>query len=159
MEETRAGRSSWLMSTLSLTAAPIVYFVVGLQVAPTTSPAPMLATLRLVFIPLAIAAVAIGAGMIRRAPRAAADASAAGAVDALATPGDFTYRFIVGAALIETSAVLGFVLVMMGAPLADYLPFGAGTLLMMTVVALPTGLRYWSERERAGPGRSGTSLG
>ena len=57
----------------------------------------------------------------------------------------FMTASVVAMALAEGSSVLGFVLVCCGAGSpAEYLAFGAGTFLVLALVILPRGLRYWS---------------
>jgi len=56
----------------------------------------------------------------------------------------FMTASIVAMALAEASSVLGFVLVCSGAgAAAEYLAFGAGTFLVLALVILPRGLKYW----------------
>jgi hypothetical protein len=148
VQESQANRSSWLLTTLSLTAAPIIYYVVGMQIEYDADPPAMLPMYRIVAMSLAATLLAVGSVIIRRAPRAGVAETPADPRSALAAPERFTVQFLVGAAAVEMSAVLGFVLVAMGAPLGVYIPYGVGTLLAMLAVALPVGLRYWSERER-----------
>jgi hypothetical protein len=56
----------------------------------------------------------------------------------------FITASVVAMALAEASSVLGFVLVCTGAgAAAEYLAFGAGTFLVLALVILPRGLKYW----------------
>lgn len=147
-------RSTWLMVTASLTVAPIIYGFVGLQVAGAADPSPILPTLRLVAFPVAAVLLLVGAIVIRRAPRAGVSDAATGPAGALAAPAQFNLMFLIGCGMFESSAVIGFLMIFLGGSLRDYVPLGAATLAAMLAVALPTGLRYWSERERLDSGGS-----
>jgi hypothetical protein len=63
-------------------------------------------------------------------------------------PAEFQLRSVVSLALAEVACVLGFVQALMfRAPLRDYFPFGAATVLVVVLDIIPVGLRYWSSRE------------
>jgi F0F1-type ATP synthase membrane subunit c/vacuolar-type H+-ATPase subunit K len=66
----------------------------------------------------------------------------------LFTVAEFQARSIISLALAEAACVVGFVQAMMyHAPVRDYLPFGAATVLVIVLDVIPTGLRYWSSRD------------
>jgi hypothetical protein len=144
-------KGTWMVVWAAFTAAPVVYLVIGTQVAGQVAPSTSLPLLRAVFMTLASTALLAGAFLLTRVPRARADAQGLAALfgsDTLAEPVVFQQAFIVTTAMVESCSLYGFILVFLGAPVAEYLPFGAGTVAVMLGVALPTGLRYWSERER-----------
>ena len=153
METQQPDRKQWLVVTLALTVAPILYYIV-IQLVGVKEPSPLLPTLRLVAFPLALVMLVVGTIVVRRSPRADISNAAPTPGAALAVPGQFQLRFLIGCAMFEMSCVMGFVLVMLGGSLRDYVPLGAASLAAMLGVALPTGLRYWSERERLGSGGS-----
>lgn len=159
MERTaKPGRRTWFVLWAAFTAAPVVYYVVSTFVAGTATAAPSLATLRLAFAALALVQLSGGAYLLTRAPRMRSDLPGLGGFfgnDALATPAAFQLGFVVATAFVEACAVLGFVLVFLGAPPAEYIPYGAASLAVMVAVALPAGLGYWNERERVDAGGAG----
>lgn len=146
-------KPQWLVLWAAFTAAPVVYYVVATTVAGTVTAPPGLPMFRMLLGALALLELAAGAFLMTRATRARSDVPAPVAFfggETLAEPQAFQVAFIVAAALVEACAIMGFVLVFLGAPALEYLPFGAGTLAVMLGIALPTGLGYWSERERMG---------
>ena len=67
---------------------------------------------------------------------------------ALPAPAEFSTASIVGMAMAEASAVLGFTwCVLSGNGWREYLPFGLGTLLVLTLICVPRGLAYWTAWE------------
>lgn len=157
MEQRRPAdlRRTWFVIWFAMTATPVIYFVVALLVAGSVHPETDLASLRYVLSVIALVALAAGVVILVRAPRARAGApplvAAFGAED-LASPSAFVAVTIVGCALVEACAILGFVLVFLGAPATNFVPFGLAAIGAMLGVALPTGLRYWGERGRASAG-------
>ena len=72
----------------------------------------------------------------------------------LPTPAEFSQASIVGMAMAEASAVLGFIWCLWsGNGWREYLPFGLGSLLALALVSLPRGLAYWSAWESRGAAR------
>ena len=143
-------RESWLVLLFAMTAAPVVYYGVAGAVAGGMADSPVYAALLPVFSVLALAELALGAFVLSRAPRAGSGglpALLAGAE--LATPQAFQTASVIGMALTEACAILGFVLVLVGGPLYMYVPFGAASVAMMLAVGLPAGLGYWRERAQA----------
>lgn len=143
-------RESWLVILFAMTAAPVAYYFVAGAVAEGIPDSPVYAMLLPVFSALALAELVLGAFVLSRAPRAGAGglpALLAGAE--LATPRAFQAASVIGMALAEACAILGFVLVFVGGPVYMYVPFGAATVSVMLAVALPSGLGYWREREQA----------
>jgi len=151
-----ARRRVWLILWAAFTVAPVIYYVVANLVASGIAggavAAPGLATIRLVFAALALVQLGGGAFLMTRAPRMRGDVQGVAGFfggESLATPEAFQLGFIVATAWIEACAILGFVLVFLGARPLEYVPFGAGSLTVMVAVALPVGRSYWAERERA----------
>jgi hypothetical protein len=149
----------WFVLWAAFTAAPVIYGVVAMLVAPTLPAAsPLLPVLRLAFAGLALVQLVSGTFLMTRASRAVYGAPGPAAPPegpALAEPLAFQKAFIVATAFVESCAIYGFVLVFLGAPVLEYLPFGAATVAVMIAVGLPTGLRYWGERESMSPGSGG----
>ncbi len=145
-------RTTWLVIWAAMTAATVVYYFVGAQVAGTVASTPSLASLRFALSILAPVELLAGAVLLSRAGRARADATGLAMFlggDAPPPPRVFQVAWIIGAAMVEACAIMGFVLIFLGAPLTNYLPFGLASLAVMLGVGLPTGLRYWSEWEQA----------
>ena len=143
----------WVVQLGAFTVAPFVYFVLGTQVARSIVASPSLPLLRNVFRVLAPLALAAGGFLLVRAPRARGDVQGLAAFFGgaeLATPVAFRTAFTIATALVESCSIYGFVLLFLGAPLPEYLPYGAGTIAMLLAGAIPTGLRYWSELEGGG---------
>lgn len=154
----RTGRDPWFAILMAFCAAPVAYFVIARQLEGGMDASPALPALRPAFGALALAQLAAGAFLLVRAPRARTGAPPAAASVALpdvggpAEPQAFQAAFVVASALVESCAILGFVLVVLGAPANDYVPFGLGTLAVLLGVGLPSGLRYWSAREAVDSG-------
>jgi len=147
----------WLILWVAFTAAPVLYYVVGALVGGPAPAVPQLPLVRLVLTLLATVEVVAGGFLMTRAPRARAGVQGFGAFfggTEPAAPAAFQLAFLIAASLVEACAILGFVLLFLGATLAEYLPFGAASLGVMLAVALPTGMRYWSEVERVRTGGS-----
>lgn len=145
-------KSTWFVLWAAFTAAPVIYFVVGMQVAGSVRPSAALPTLRIAFAALALVTLAAGTFLLTRTARARPGALGAATFfggEQLAPPVAFQQAFVVATALVEACSIYGFVLLFLGAPALEYLPFGAGTMGVMIGLALPVGLRYWSEREQA----------
>ncbi|HYM81184.1 MAG TPA: hypothetical protein VEY91_07200 [Candidatus Limnocylindria bacterium] len=72
-------------------------------------------------------------------------------------PQSFMQTSVVAIGLAEAPAVLGFVLCVLGAPLENFVWYGAGSLIVLLGVILPLGLRYWSaweaQQKRTGRGK------
>lgn len=149
---------TWFVIWAAFTVAPVIYFVVASLVAGTVAASPSLGTFRLAFAALALVDLAGGAFLLTRAPRMRSDIQGLAAFfggEALAEPAAFQLGFILATAWVEACAIFGFVLVFLGAPASEYLPYGAGAFAVMVAVALPVGRNYWSERERADAGGAG----
>ncbi len=151
----RPARAIWFVIWASLTAAPVIYFVVARIVATETPTAASLPLLRTVFGAIAVIELLAGALLVTRTPNARSDPNALASFfggTALAEPVAFQRAFVLATALIEACAILGFVLVFLGASPLEYAWYGAASMAVMLGIALPTGLRYWGERERADAG-------
>lgn len=143
-------RESWLVILFAMTAAPVVYYFVAGAVAEGIPDSPVYAMLLPAFGMLAAVELALGAFVLSRAPRAGSGglpALLAGAE--LATPQAFQTASVIGMALAEACAILGFVLVFVGGPVYMYVPFGAASVAVMLAVGLPAGLGYWRDRAQA----------
>ena len=141
-------RQTWLIIWGALTVAPAFYYVVGTLIVGGASPVPQLPMLRVAFWVIALVELVVGGFLMTRAPRAREGVQGLAAffgAEGPATPGAFQLGFIIGATLVEACAILGFVLLFLGAPIGEYLPFGAASVAVMVAVGLPTGLRYWRE--------------
>jgi hypothetical protein len=155
-------RLVWNVIFFSLVLAVVIYavlgyFMFGQHPAPQ---APDLGRFRLAFLVVAPLALAICIIWMRRvASRAGSGRGAAGAEPALQAPEAFQRDSVVGMALAETPAVLGFVLLFLGARFADYLLFGAASLAAQFLVVLPAANHYWSEWERRQGGGAGKAIG
>lgn len=67
---------------------------------------------------------------------------------------EFMKGSIVGMAAAEAASVIGFLWCLYsGAAWRDYVPFGAGSLLVLLLVCLPRGQAYWTAREAADAAR------
>lgn len=155
---TEARRGIWLVLWAAFTVAPVLYYIVGAMIGETPANPELLRSLRPAFAAFAIVQLAAGAYLLTRAPRARSDVQGLGALlggESLATPEAFQTGFVVATALVESAAILGFVLHFLGAPLFEYLPYGAGSLAVMLAIGLPSGLGYWSEYERTTAGGTG----
>lgn len=149
---TNAGpkREGWLVILFAMTAAPFVYYGIAGAVAASIPDSPVYAALLPIFSVLALAELVLGAFVLSRAPRAGSGglpALLAGAE--LATPQAFQTASVIGMALAEACAILGFVLVFVGGPVYMYVPFGAASVAVMLAVGLPAGLGYWRDRAQA----------
>lgn len=156
--ERPASRSAWFAIGLAMTSTPFLDTIVAYVVAGNMTVSPALPTLRLVFVSLAAACAATAVVLLARVPRVPVQVESsvpAFAEDAPAPPTMFMTRFLTGASLAEVAAIDGFVLVFLGAPWTTCAAFGAVTVVIMLGVALPSGLRYWSELERDGEGAGG----
>ncbi len=148
-------RTAWLVIWGAMTFTPVLYTAVAIVLAPGIAPSSALPTLRLVFISLSAACVATAIALFARVPRVPTQGETsvpAFATDAPAPPALFMSRFVTGAALAEVAAIDGFVLVFLGERWTTCAILGAVTMAVMLGVALPAGLRYWSEREREDAG-------
>ncbi len=149
----------WLILWAAFTVAPVLYYVIGALIggpAPATSQLPLI---RLAATLLATVDVVAGGYLMTRAPRArlAQGFGAFFGSTEPARPEAFQLAFVIAASLVEACAVIGFVLLFLGAALAEYLPFGAASLGVMLAVGLPSGMRYWSEVERVRSGEPPTN--
>ena len=150
----------WFIQCASLTIAPAIYYVVGTQVARSIVATPSLPMLRTVFRVLAPLGLIAGGFLLTRAPRARADVGGLAAFfggEEPATPVAFQTAFIIASAMVGSCSIYGFVLLLLGAPLGEYLPYGAGTIAILLAIAMPKGLRYWAEHERGSIRAGGSS--
>ena len=148
-------RSVWLVVCGALCAAPILYGVLAPMVAPDVQPAPTLALMRTAFAGAATLGFLLATYLMRRVARAADPGQGLFALrpeGELATPAAFQLRSIFAMALFESVAIFGFVLVFLGAPPEQAWVWSAASFAGMVGIALPAGLAYWRELERAGQG-------
>lgn len=74
----------------------------------------------------------------------------------LPAPGEFVTASIIGMAIAEAAAVLGFIWCFWsGTGWREYLPFGLGALLALALVSLPRGFGYWAAWESSVASRGG----
>ncbi len=143
-------RGAWFAILMAMSTTPILYVLAAYLVGPKTTASSALPTLRLVFGSLSAACAATAVVLLARVPRTPVEAESsvtAYAADAPVPPPAFMSRFVTGAALAEVAAIDGVVLVFLGEPWTTCALFGAVTVAILLGVALPTGLRYWRERE------------
>lgn len=137
----RASRLTWYLILAALLSSCVLYRVV-LALLPLPAGVTHPSALRTALYVGAAAALLMSIAWTRKALEPPAS-------DPGGFPGPALPRFmaasVVAMALAEAAAALGFVLVASGAGSpAEYLAFGAGGFLVLALVILPRGLRYWS---------------
>jgi hypothetical protein len=147
-------RQVWLIMWGALTAAPVIYVVLAQVIAAPAEPSASLPLLRTAFVGLAVVAFGAGTFLISRAagPEGFPPGPTAPGAPDLAAPATFQLRSIVAMALIESVAVYGFVLFMLGGSRLQVLPCAAASIAGMVGVVLPAGLAYWRRWELAASG-------
>ena len=151
-------RRLWLIVWGALTLAAVMYSVIAQMLGGAKQAPATFETMRTVFVGLAAAAFAAGTFVMSRAgspggwppglPPSPQSPDLAPAVT-------FQTRTIIAMALFESIAIYGFILVTMGGPPMQILPWSAATIVGMLGVVLPQGLSYWRRAEDAE--RSGRS--
>jgi len=145
-------RSVWLVTAGAMAMATVIYVIV-LNTYLSTGEPPVAAAdrplPRALFWSAAVAFLLASMLWTQLRVRGPIDAATSMQPPApLFEPAEFQVRSIVALALAEVACILGFVQSMMyRAPLREYLPFGAATLLVIVLDIIPAGLRYWSSRE------------
>lgn len=149
-------RLTWFVIFGSLASSVILYrVVIALSGPRPMTPAP--STLRTVFYVVAVLGLLASIAWTRSRLEPPGDSP--GDLPS-GTPRPSMERFmtasVIAMTLAETSAVLGFALVFMGlGTAAEYLSFGAGTFLVLALVILPRGLRYWGDWQSFEESRAG----
>lgn len=155
-------RQAWLMIWGSLALAPIAYAFIAQQVQVTTPRSETFPLLRMVFLGMGVLGFVAGSFLMSRAGTAGgfppAPPASANTPD-LAAPATFQLRSIIAMALFESVALYGFVLVFLGGPPLEILPWCATSFVGLVGIALPNGLAYWRRWEmdaaRSGPSAIG----
>ena len=149
-------RAQWNTIFFSMVAAVPTYGIVIWIILDSATQRPEPPSMLRVLFPL-LAASLLTASCVWMMARSRAWADRApGGSSHLPTPQEFQVGAIVAMALAEASAVVGFVLFMLGGPPGDYTGYGAGTLAVLLGVILPRANAYWNaweeEQRRAGSG-------
>ncbi len=148
-------RLTWFVIFGGMATSVLLYRVVLGLLGPQPAP-PHASTLRTVFY-VAAALTLLGAiAWARSRLEPALEAESMPSSSPQPPIPQFVTASVVAMALAEASSVLGFVLVCSGAGAApEYLAFGAGTFLVLALVILPRGLRYWGSWESRPGSRDG----
>ena len=140
-------RTSWLILTGALTAAPVMYVVVASLISAEGRPVagPDFQTFRVVFSALAVVMLVASRLWLARRAGDGRDTRTGEAVPL--PPAQYQLQSLIAAALAESCAIYGFILFMLGGSIRQLMAFAAGSLLTLALVVLPHGLAYWSRRE------------
>ena len=151
-------RRTWFIQLSMLGAAPIVLAAVARFVSPHLVPDPSFARLHTLCMVMAAAEFLLGTVALfnARRPARGQPAKPPGAMPALATPARFLVASIVGMALFEAVSMNGFVLVFQGGDPAECMAWSGVSLVGLLGVALPIGLGYWRDMEKAPRGPEGS---
>jgi hypothetical protein len=154
-------RRTWLVVWAALAAAPIVYAVLAqqIQVASQSETFPLLRT---AFIGLSALGFIAASFLMARAGSVGGwppGPPASPNTPDLVAPAVFQLRSVIAMALFESIAIYGFVLVFLGGPRLEILPWSAVSFMGLVGIALPNGLAYWRRWEmdaaRSGPSAIG----
>lgn len=149
-------RMVWFVIFGGMATSVILYRVVLGLLGPQPAP-PDASTLRTVFYVAAALTLLGSIAWTRRRLEPPADTESMPSSSPQPPIPQFMTASVVAMALAEAASVLGFVLVCSGAgAAAEYLAFGAGTFLVLALVILPRGLRYWGAWESEPGSRDGT---